>query len=107
MSGFVRRLEKRLMKRSGYTRERWIIVEGIRGEPEVRKVRRGGEITDSDDNPIGRHWPARLPARAKAPTRPQKRAYPGADKAGRIARGSRRGRPSKKWLLARKHQQQL
>lgn len=89
MSSLVRRIEKRIMKKAGYTRENWIIV---RGKPE--RVSRDGEITDPDDNPIGRDWPARIPARAKLPTRAIKARY-------RKPRGNRRGKHSKAWIEAR------
>jgi hypothetical protein len=65
MSSLVRRLQIRKMKRLGYSREKWIVVpDPATGEPKLREVRRGGEITDSDDNPIGRHWPLFVPRRA-------------------------------------------
>lgn len=95
MSSFVRRLEIRLMKRAGYTRERWFIERGLDGKPKLVDCRRGGEITDPDDMPIGRHWPAAVPARAV----PAKRASKPIPKP---ARGRRRGKRSKKWLASRK-----
>lgn len=61
MSSLVRRLQIRMMQRVGYTREKWIMVRKPDGKPEIVNVKRGGEITDRDDNPIGRHWPRFLP----------------------------------------------
>lgn len=96
MSSFVRRLEKRLMKRAGYTREKWaIIADPVTGKPKPVECRRVGEITDPDDMPIGRHWPAAVPARAIPP----KRNTEGGPKP---ARGRRRGKRSKRWLASRK-----
>jgi hypothetical protein len=57
MSSLVRRLQIRMMKRAGYTRNKWKLVRKPNGDPETVQVKRGGEITDRDDNPIGRHWP--------------------------------------------------
>lgn len=67
MSSLVRRITIRKMKRVGYTREKWILgVAPFNGEPKLIEVRKGGEITDPDDNPIGRRWPVRMPARISA-----------------------------------------
>ena len=85
----------RQMKRSGYTREKWIIVKNLRGEPEPRRVKRGGEITDPDDNPIGRHWPLRLSERIRMVGKPAKR------RAGPPA-GRRRGKRGKNWMKHRR-----
>lgn len=65
MSSLIRRLQIRMMKRSGYTRNKWIVVRHPNGEPGIVKVKRGGEITDRDDNPIGRHWPEFMPRRVE------------------------------------------
>lgn len=66
MSSLVRRIEKSMMKRVGYERNRWFLRKTTaEGVPQVIKVRRGGEVTDPDGNPIGRRWPLRLPARAR------------------------------------------
>lgn len=62
MSSLVRRLQIRMMKRAGYTREKWILkLDPATAKPRIVKVLRGGEITDRDDNPIGRRWPQFLP----------------------------------------------
>lgn len=90
MSSLARRLGIRAMKRAGYTREKWIIVKNARGEPEPRMVRRGGEITDRNDNPIGRRWPT---PRASAPAQPTK--------PNPVAHALRRSKRSQKWLEAR------
>lgn len=96
MSSVIRRIEKRIMKKAGYTRENWIVVKG-----KPVDVRRDGEITDPDDNPIGRDWPRRVPARAKMPTKPAKRAFNGAYRDGRKERGQRRGKHSRAWIESR------
>ena len=51
MSSFVRRLEIRLMKRAGYTRNKWVVAKDERGNNYPKPVSRDGEITDRDDNP--------------------------------------------------------
>lgn len=61
MSSLVRRLQIRMMQRVGYTREKWIVVQKPGRAPETVNVKRGGEITDRDDNPVGRLWPRFLP----------------------------------------------
>lgn len=94
MSSMVRRLEKSLMKKAGYVREKYIIVKGRNGEPVIRPVRRCGIVSNPDGDSIGRHWPDRIPARASPPTR---KVEPRA----RAARGSRRGKPSKAWIAKR------
>lgn len=69
MSSLVRRMQIRMMQRAGYTREKFVgIVDPITGERKIQEVRRGGEITDPDDNPIGRSWPKQIPSRARAPS---------------------------------------
>lgn len=52
MSSLVRRIKKRLLKKMGYTRNRWVMVNG-----QPVDCRKGGEITDPNDTPIGIHWP--------------------------------------------------
>lgn len=96
MSSYVRRLEIRLMKRAGFTREKWMVIrDPATGSPKPVECKRGGEITDPDDVPIGRHWPTAVPARAL----PAKRdiASP-----SNPARGRRRGKRSKRWLANRR-----
>jgi hypothetical protein len=67
MSSLIRRLQIRMMKRAGYTREKWIIVaDPVNGQPRIKNVRRGGEITDNDGTPIGRRWPQFMPPRSAA-----------------------------------------
>lgn len=95
MSSFVRRIEIRVMKRAGYTREKWIIRRDPSGQPKVVNVRRGGEITDPDDAPIGRLWPNAVPKRAQPPKREIKTV-------AKPPRGRRRGKRSKRWVEARK-----
>jgi hypothetical protein len=64
VSSLIRRLQIRMMKkRAGYTREKWILVKNKRGDLVPQSVKRGGEITDHNDNPIGRHWPRFMPKR--------------------------------------------
>lgn len=100
----MRRLEIRIMKRAGYTREKWILIKNKRGDLVPQNVKRDGEITDPDDNPIGRDWPLLIPARAKAKTVEQKRAYNGADRRGRIVHALRRSKRSEEWLKRRAEQ---
>lgn len=96
MSSLIRRLEIRAMKRLNFTREKFILVpDRINGGNRIQEVRRGGEITDPDDNPIGRHWPARIPRRAAA--KPSLRAA----KAPFVPHALRRSKKSQAWLAAR------
>lgn len=96
MSSLVRRLEKSLMKRAGYTREKWYVgKDPATGEPRIVQVKRGGEITDRDDSPIGRRWPARLPADAMPPKKIRA-------KIKTPPRGSRRGKRNKAYIARRK-----
>lgn len=102
MSSLVRSIEKRLMKRAGFTREKWILGRNpLTGEQQPISVLRGGEITDPDDNPIGRRWPSRIPARVMSRTLPSPR------KAARVLRALRRAKPNKRWLARRARLQQL
>ena len=101
MSSLMRRIEKKIMQRAGYTRENWIVGKDRLGNPMLVPVKRDGEITDPDDNPIGRDWPARIPARAKPKTQPQKFAFNGADRLGRKVHALRRSKRSQKWLEER------
>ncbi len=86
MASLVRRIEIRIMKRAGYSRENWILDR--KGNPVT--VKRDGEITDPDDTPIGRDWPVRLPARVKAATRPVKH--------NPVVRALRKAKPNSKRL---------
>jgi hypothetical protein len=95
MSSLVRRMAIRLMKRAGYTRNKWIITKDAKGNKYPQPVARDGEITDRDDNPIGRDWPARIPADAIPTPRERKIVK-------RPARGSRRGKRNKTYIERRK-----
>lgn len=107
MSSFIRRIEIRMMKSAKYTREKFIgVVNPITKERRIQEVPRGGEITDPDDNPIGRHWPKRIPARAKLP--PNLKAKDLLARQSRHSvkiaftpRASRRSKRSQKWLADR------
>jgi hypothetical protein len=93
MSSLVRRLSIRAMKRAGYTREKWILVKNKRGDLVPQDVKRGGEITDADDNPIGRRWPVCIAARADTPSRPATR--------NPVVKALRRTKRTRAWLKKR------
>jgi hypothetical protein len=97
MSSLIRRLEIRLMKRAGYTREKWIMVRTPRGDMRPQSVNRDGEITDPDDTPIGRDWPVRVPARARMATSPKRRT----NAVEFVPFALRRSKRSQAWLEAR------
>jgi hypothetical protein len=106
MSSLVRRMAIRLMKRSGYTRNKWIVTKDAKGNKYPQPVARDGEITDRDDNPIGRDWPARIPADA-IPTKRPPEPRPSIPHLSRRAPshpplGSRRGKRSKGYIERRK-----
>ena len=88
MSSLVRRIEKSIMKRAGFEREKFRVGKNSDGSPRLINVRRGGVITDLNDDPIGYHWPSRVPASAIPPKRKTKRVV-------QAARGQRRGRSNK------------
>jgi hypothetical protein len=97
MSSLVRRLSIRMMQRAGYTREKFVgLTDPITGERRIQEVRRGGEITDPDDNPIGRHWPRLIPARANSPRKAAR-----ANRYHVTPRALRRSKKSQAWLEAR------
>jgi hypothetical protein len=93
VSSLVRRLEIRMLKAGGYTREKWILVKNRRGDLAPQTVKRGGEITDRDDNPIGRRWPRRTTA--------IDHSVRSLLKSGRPQRALRRSKRSQEWLEAK------
>ena len=107
MSSLIRRMAIRMMKRSGYTRNKWIIAKHpATGEQYPQPVGRDGEITDRDDNPIGRDWPLRMPADA-VPTKRQPPARPSFPHLSRRVPnhapiGTRRGKRNKAYVARRK-----
>jgi hypothetical protein len=87
MSSLLRRIEKRLLKAAGFKRNKWTL-KFIGGQPKIVPVKRGGEITDNNDNPVGTRWP-RITREFMPEAKPRKPK-------AKAPRGSRRGITTKK-----------
>lgn len=60
----IRRFEKRMLKRAGYSRKRYVLVrDPLSGVFSRQNVLRGGMIHDAEDNPVGYRWPRMRAAR--------------------------------------------
>ena len=58
MSGFVRTIEKRILRKLGYARQTQQITADGNGAPRIVRLGRGeGEIINRNGEGIGRHWP--------------------------------------------------
>ena len=99
MSGFVRTIQKSILKRAGYERQKERLVVN-NGRPVIVKLKKGeGVILDpAGDSTGSRKWPTITAGGGKG----QKRAFNGAYLNGRKERGRRRGKHSKAWIEARK-----
>lgn len=57
MSSLTRRLEIRGMKACGFARTHYKLLRDVTGTERPVHVSRGGLILNSDDEPVGYHWP--------------------------------------------------
>lgn len=87
MSSFTRRLQKRMMRRSGMEKiQKPVITIGLNGRPSITGYRK--VVVDSEGVEYGTNWPRSIPEAFRVPPNLQAR-----DRLTRVAREVRRGRP--------------